>query len=233
MEKRFPPNKPNFFSICRRFYNKFGVSPREYNSKVCEAQTEWVKEVYEELGYQVEVSRTQGNGVDLKVKDKRGNLILVAELWNWRYGSNPHWKRLKKVLENLTDYQCIRVLIISTMKEPYRSQLISLCKINQILYVELGKQINPFAACFTEEERKIYRIVDQLPERMKELIRRTIKYPNTVITTRAHVCKPSNITRSFKFCLSTFILEPRVGVFSGEELEMERFEAVSKNHLNT
>ena len=93
-----------------------------------------------DLGFKVWVNPDQSNGVDLKLYDKEDNLVLVAEIINWSSYSEMANNRKRSIISNLSEYNCRRVLIYTTLKnEGVLDDLGS----NEISLLKIGYQVLP------------------------------------------------------------------------------------------
>ncbi len=62
------------------------------------------------------INSSQGNDVDLKVWDK-DTLVIVGEILNWSIVSELARKRLRKMISNLKEYSCRRLMIYTHLDE--------------------------------------------------------------------------------------------------------------------
>lgn len=76
-------------------------------------------QILKSLGFDVELNNIHSNGVDMKVKDKDGNLVLVAEILNWSPRTGLAQSRKRSIIRNLEEYDCVRVLIYTAMENEY------------------------------------------------------------------------------------------------------------------
>jgi hypothetical protein len=72
-----------------------------------------------ELGYYTWINEGQSNGVDLKLWDCEYNLVAVAEILNWGPTTNLSGKRKRDIINNLSDYECNKLLIYTQMGNEY------------------------------------------------------------------------------------------------------------------
>lgn len=99
-----------------------------------------IGQIFQELEFETQISKGQSNGVDLIVKDKEGKLVLVAEILNWCPYSELSPKRKKKIIFNLTQHECRKLLIYATLEnESYLRDLSDL----GISSLKIGFQVLP------------------------------------------------------------------------------------------
>ena len=87
----------------------------EYREKMGRLLAHRVGKIFSEFGYNTWICPRQGNGVDLIVRDRNFRKIIVGEILNWGPTSNLDIVQLGQIIENLTKYDCNRVLIYTQM----------------------------------------------------------------------------------------------------------------------
>ena len=78
-----------------------------------------IGQLFAELGYYSWINIGQSNGVDIKVWDKNFNLIIVIECLNWYQTTNLDVYRKARIIRNLSEYHCNRLLIYTVMGNEY------------------------------------------------------------------------------------------------------------------
>lgn len=99
-----------------------------------------IGQILEEIGFRTQVNPVQSNGVDLKVFNEKNELLLVAEILNWSVKSEMCDKRIQSIINNLSAYNCERVLIYTSMK--YEHILDNVTEVG-ISIIKLKHQIQP------------------------------------------------------------------------------------------
>ena len=97
-----------------------------------------ISQILRELGYNVWINPNQGNNIDLKVWSNN-NLIIVGEILNWSIGSKLAEKRLNKMISNLNNFDCRKLLVYTTLDQASVSKFIQ----NDIDVLEIGYQLLP------------------------------------------------------------------------------------------
>lgn len=121
---------------------KYPLAIREYLQSTGKLLEHRVSQVFQELGFQTWIAYGQSNGVDLVVKDREGNLVLVAEILNWCPYSELSHDRKRGIISNLTEYNCSRLLIYTTSKN--ESYLLDLSNFG-ISLLKIGFQVLPIS----------------------------------------------------------------------------------------
>ena len=119
------------------------ISRFDYQKIVGYALPDWLSKELERMGFKVETNKVFGNGVDVKVYSEMG-LKAVIEIWNWGYGEYPKLSRIRQVIENLTSYNCARILLVSCLDSKQLARVRTACKPHKIFVIQLHKQLNPF-----------------------------------------------------------------------------------------
>jgi len=99
-----------------------------------------ISQILRELdsSFTVWVNPGQGNSVDMAVSyDHR--LIFVAEVLNWSIGSRMSEKRLTKMISNLNEFDCRKLLVYTTLDQESLSKFTQ----NGIDILEIGYQLLP------------------------------------------------------------------------------------------
>jgi hypothetical protein len=96
--------------------SRYPVSQKEYTQKTGRLLAHRIGQILQQLGYRTWICKGQKNGVDLKVYDLNGNLILVAEILNWSCRSNLPEERKAWIIENLSEYPCNKLLIYTAVE---------------------------------------------------------------------------------------------------------------------
>jgi len=118
---------------------RFPCEQMEYIKTVGSLLLNILREIFTELGLEVNINHQQANGVDLEIS-LGNNLVLVAEVLNWSIGSRLTDKRKGNIIGNLNEFNCNKVLIYTVPL----SNLDGL-KENEIYLLEIGYQILPEA----------------------------------------------------------------------------------------
>ncbi len=85
---------------------------QRYNKIVGKLLPRRLAVIFSSLGFEVTVNPVEGNGVDLWIC-RNNELVLVAEVLNWSVRSRLSNKRKRKILDNLSRYECNRLLVHS------------------------------------------------------------------------------------------------------------------------
>jgi hypothetical protein len=78
--------------------------------------------IFRKNGFNVWVNPRQGNGVDLKLFDAEGRLVLVVEVLNWSFVCKFSNERKQSIINNLTGYNCNRILVYTAMRNEHLLQ---------------------------------------------------------------------------------------------------------------
>jgi hypothetical protein len=96
-------------------------------------------QIFKELGYQSSIAKGQSNGVDLIVTD--GNKqILAAEIINFSVYSSLSNYRKNRIIQNLSEYSCKRLLIYSCIED---EGILKDLGIQGISALKIGYQLQP------------------------------------------------------------------------------------------
>lgn len=98
-----------------------------------------ISQMLQEMGFRVWINPSQGNNIDLKVWSNNTTLIIVGEILNWSIGSRLAEKRLNKMISNLNNYDCRKLLVYTTLDKASISKFIQ----NGIDVLEIGYQLLP------------------------------------------------------------------------------------------
>ena len=97
-------------------YQRYPVKRTVYTQTVGGLLPVIVGQAFLQLGAsQVWINKGQGNNVDIKVWDSKGNLTIVGEILNWSIKSLLSEKRRRKIASNLEQYGCNKVLIYTNL----------------------------------------------------------------------------------------------------------------------
>jgi len=88
---------------------------------------------------QVWINKGQGNNIDIKVWNRKGNLIIAGEILNWSIKSRLPKKRRRKIISNLKHYNCNKVLIYTNLNKKHLPQF----SFNKISQVNIRYQVLP------------------------------------------------------------------------------------------
>ena len=101
--------------------------------------------VREEYGLTVRTYPVESNGVDLSVYDNNGEVMTVMEVTNWRRSGFFNTGRRQNTLDNLTEYPCARILVVSFMENLTNSppEFVEDLEENDIGVLDLGFQTQP------------------------------------------------------------------------------------------
>jgi hypothetical protein len=75
-----------------------------------------IGQILKDLGFRTKIAKVESNGVDLEVYDVENNLVLVGEIINWSPYSYLSIPRRNRIIDNLSQYHCRKVLIYAAMK---------------------------------------------------------------------------------------------------------------------
>jgi hypothetical protein len=106
---------------CVKFLSEYASVPYDlqhdkvYHQKTGRLLEHRIGQEFNELGYESWINKGQCNGIDLKVWDSEGNLIIAAEILNWGPTSDLSDKRKRSIRSNLSEYTCNKVLIYTQM----------------------------------------------------------------------------------------------------------------------
>jgi len=125
-------------SYYSRRNNRYPVRRTIYMQTVGRLLPRRVSQILKELGFKVWINPSQGNNIDLKVWND-DNLIIVGEILNWSIGSKLAEKRLNKMISNLNNFDCRKLLVYTTLDQASVSKFIQ----NGIDVLEIGFQLLP------------------------------------------------------------------------------------------
>ena len=118
---------------------RYPIERTRYTQSIGKLLPHRISQILQELGLKTWINHGQTNGVDLKAYDSEDHLVLVAEILNWSPVCVLSHKRKNNITNNLSRYNCKKLLIYTCFKnesflEDLRSYRISLLKIGyQIL----------------------------------------------------------------------------------------------------
>jgi hypothetical protein len=137
---------------------RFPIDRREYFNCVGRLLAHRLGQIFKELGYQSSIAKGQSNGVDLIVSDDNIQ-ILVAEILNFSIMTYLSEDRKNKIVRNLTEYNCRRLLIFSCIANEGILRDLPLYAISTL---KIGYQLHPkyFYDFFAAKDQVILREVD-------------------------------------------------------------------------
>lgn len=97
-------------------------------------------QIFQELGFNTWINSDQTNGIDLRVYDANNNLILVAEVLNWSCRSSLNEKRKNKMIENLSKFNCNKLLVYTSLKN---KEMLNDFSKHEVTCLEIGYQVLP------------------------------------------------------------------------------------------
>ena len=158
-------------SIFPEDYEENGHKSMRYKNETGESLVNHLKKTFEEGGYLVWCNHVNGNGVDMKTYGRNGRPEHVIEVWNWRYGNYPTFKRLMGVIKNLKRSKSFihKLLVVSCLKPEYKKEVLKQCKLHDIRYIEIGFQVNPFWYWFSKSELVKYKMKCEGEEAYNEI----------------------------------------------------------------
>jgi hypothetical protein len=109
-----------------------------YQQKTGRLLAHRIGQQFNKLRYESWINKGQSNGIDLKVWDNEGNLIIAAEILNWGPKSYLCDKRKRSITTNLSDYVCNKVLIYTQMAN---EQALEGLEIENISMLKIGCQV--------------------------------------------------------------------------------------------
>jgi hypothetical protein len=117
---------------------RFPIERKKYIQSVGKLLEHRLGQIFQELGFETEIAKGQGNGLDIKVF--RGNsLIIVGEVFNRSVRSSLSKKNKAGIIRNLSSYGCEKVLIYTCLQN--KSILEDFPP--GIFLLEIGYQIQP------------------------------------------------------------------------------------------
>lgn len=139
-----------------------------------------ISQILRESGFKVWINPNQGNNIDIKVWSNNSTLIIVGEILNWSIGSRLAEKRLNKMISNLNNFDCRKLLVYTTLDQASVSEFIQ----NGIDVVEIGYQLLPkFYYDFFSVKRQVER-----REIDSEITKKDIREKITSYLERRNIC---------------------------------------------
>jgi uncharacterized protein YqjF (DUF2071 family) len=137
-------------------------------------------QIFKELGFRTWVRPDQSNGIDLSVYDNEDHLIVAVEVLNWSSHSEMSIKRKNSIIDNLSKFNCRRLLLYTTLKN---ERILGDSSIYGISLLKLDYQLQPlsFYNFFAKKNQVEYRRADS---------REAIEYIRSKIT---HFLQSSDI----------------------------------------
>ena len=101
--------------------------------------------VQEEFGFVVKKYPVESNGIDMSFHDNNGEMLAALEVTNWRMFGFFNIDRRRRIIANLTQYPCTRLLIVSFIDNITESPstFSEDLEANHIRVIELGFQTQP------------------------------------------------------------------------------------------
>jgi len=122
------------------FDKRYPCEKRIYNQCVGMLLPHRIGQILKELEFRTQVFGVETNGVDIKVFDNDNRLILVGEMINWSIGSYLNNSRITKIINNLSEYQCKRLLVYAA---PRGEHLLENLGNHSISKLKIGYQLLP------------------------------------------------------------------------------------------
>ena len=120
------------------FRKRFPIEKTRYLQCVGRLLPHRISQVFKELGFETWINSRQGNDIDLKVY-LGDELIIVGEILNWSIYSKLSYKRKENIINNLSKYDCKKVLIYTILDDRDLE-----CFANKgIDLIEIGYQLLP------------------------------------------------------------------------------------------
>lgn len=118
-----------------------------------------IGQILKELGFRTWVRSNQSNGIDLLVYDSEDHPIVAAEVLNWSSHSEMSIKRKNSIIDNLSKFNCIRLLLYTTLKN---ERILDDSSIYCISLLKLDYQLQPlsFYNFFAKKNQVEYRRAD-------------------------------------------------------------------------
>ena len=98
------------------FRKRFPIEKTRYLQCVGRLLPHRISQVFKELGFETWINSRQGNDIDLKVY-LGDELIIVGEILNWSIYSKLSYKRKENIINNLSKYDCKKVLIYTILDD--------------------------------------------------------------------------------------------------------------------
>jgi hypothetical protein len=121
-------------------YRRYPVEKEEYDKSVGKLLPHRIGQILKELGFRTQIFEVEENGVDIKVFDNDNRLILVGEIINWSIGSYLNNSRITKIINNLSEYQCKRVLVYAAPRGEHLLEDLGSYSISKL---KIGYQLLP------------------------------------------------------------------------------------------
>jgi hypothetical protein len=120
-----------------------------------------IGQILKELGFRTWVRSNQSNGIDLLVYDNEDHLIVAAEVLNWSSHSELAIKRKNRIIDNLSKFNCVRLLLYTTLKN---ERILDDSSIYCISLLKLDYQLQPlsFYNFFAKKDQVEYRRADSI-----------------------------------------------------------------------
>jgi len=118
--------------------NKYPVESTIYMQTTGKLLPRRIYQILRELGLRVWINPKQGNDIDLKVWYDN-SLLIAGEILNWSVKSLLSHKRQYKIVSNLEEYDCRRLVVYTTLDE----RSISIFAEEGIDVLRIGYQILP------------------------------------------------------------------------------------------
>jgi Holliday junction resolvase len=122
---------------------RYPVKRTEYCKIVGETRVDNISKILKDLGFHVDVRKIENDDVDILVY-KNDKLVLVIEVLNWRKDVYMDYKRVKSIIQNLSNpqYSNARELLIHSFRKNIKNQLCYFQNLN-IDLLEVGFQTQP------------------------------------------------------------------------------------------
>jgi Holliday junction resolvase len=122
---------------------RYPVKRTEYCKIVGETRVDNISKILKDLGFHVDVRKIENDDVDILVY-KNDKLVLVIEVLNWRKDVYMDYKRVKSIIQNLSNpqYSNARKLLIHSFRKNIKNQLCYFQNLN-IDLLEVGFQTQP------------------------------------------------------------------------------------------
>lgn len=119
-------------------YRRFPRVKTAYLQSIGKILPRILRKIFLELGFGVWINPDQGNGVDLELYDNNGRLVVVIEVLNWSPFTILFDERKDCIVNNLTSYDCVRLLVYTAMSnEDFLADLPD----NNIYTIKIGYQV--------------------------------------------------------------------------------------------
>lgn len=171
-------NLNNFFGVCSKIsvnYKRYPIdNKRRYLQSLGRLLPHRIGQIFQELGFRCWIAKGQSNDVDLKLYDDKDNLLLVGEILNWSSHSELSGKRQNWIIDNLSHYNCNRLLMYTTLEN---ESALNRFDIYDISLLKIGYQLLPksFYDFFVRKNQVEYRRIDSRETR-KHITSRLMEY---------------------------------------------------------